>query len=184
MPSTLIPASTLTAFILTALVFVVIPGPSVLFVIGRALSLGRAGALLSVLGNAGGFLVQVAAISLGLGVLIEKSIVLFTAVKIVGALFLVYLGVQAIRHRARPVARPDAPPVGRVRSLLEGLVVGATNPKSVVFFLAVLPQFVTLTAGSVPLQLVVLGGVFVALAVISDSVWAIAASAARTWFAR
>jgi threonine/homoserine/homoserine lactone efflux protein len=180
----MIPLPTLVAFIATTLVFVVIPGPSVLFVIGRALSLGRAGALLSVLGNACGFLVQIAAIALGLGAIIERSIVLFTVIKIVGALFLVYLGVQAIRHRKQPINRDAVPAVGRWRSLAEGAVVGVSNPKSIVFFLAVLPQFVTVSTGSVELQLFTLGAVFAVMAVVTDSVWAIGASAARTWFAR
>jgi threonine/homoserine/homoserine lactone efflux protein len=180
----MIPLPTLLTFVATALVFVVIPGPSVLFVIGRALSLGRTGALLSVLGNAGGFLVQIAAIAVGLGVIIERSIVLFTTIKIVGALFLVYLGIQAIRHRTRPVSRGEVPVVSRWRALGEGAVVGVSNPKSIVFFLAVLPQFVTVSIGNVSLQLFILGAIFAVLAVLSDSVWAIGASAARSWFAR
>jgi threonine/homoserine/homoserine lactone efflux protein len=180
----MIPLPTLLAFVATALVFVVIPGPSVLFVIGRALSLGRAGALISVAGNACGFLLQIAAIALGLGVIIERSIVLFTTIKIVGALFLVYLGVQAIRHRKRPVSRGEVPVVSSWRALGEGAVVGVSNPKSIVFFLAVLPQFVTVSNGAVSLQLFTLGVIFAVLAVLSDSVWAIGASAARTWFAR
>ena len=120
----MIPAATLLAFVLTALVFVVIPGPSVLFVIGRALALGRAGALLTVLGNALGFLVQIAAIALGLGALIERSLMLFTVVKILGALFLVYLGVQAIRHRSRGIPGAAGVTTGRWRCLVEGAVVG------------------------------------------------------------
>jgi threonine/homoserine/homoserine lactone efflux protein len=180
----MIPLPTLAAFTLTALLFVVIPGPSVLFVIGRALSLGRTGALLSVLGNALGFLVQILGIALGLGVIIERSIVLFTVVKIVGALFLVYLGVRAILHRKAAAAPPaEFTPTSRWRSLGEGAVVGITNPKSIVFFIAVLPQFVTVSAGSVESQLFVLGLVFAALAVLSDSAWALGASAARGWFA-
>ncbi|HEV7948293.1 MAG TPA: LysE family translocator [Glaciihabitans sp.] len=180
----MIPPATLLAFTLTSILFVVIPGPSVLFVIGRALSLGRVGALLSVVGNALGFVVQIIAIALGLGVLIESSIVLFTAVKIAGALFLIYLGVQAIRHRTHSTAVVQTARVSKWRSLSEGAVVGATNPKSIVFFIAVLPQFVTVSVGNVPLQLALLGFVFAGLAVLSDSVWALSASAARTWFAR
>jgi threonine/homoserine/homoserine lactone efflux protein len=179
----MIPLPTLAAFTLTTLLFVVIPGPSVLFVIGRALSLGRTGALLSVLGNALGFVVQIVGISLGLGALIERSAVLFTAVKIVGALFLVYLGVRAILHRRATAAPAEFTPTRAWRSLVEGAIVGVTNPKSIVFFLAVLPQFVTVSTGNVALQLFLLGLVFAALAVVSDSVWAIGASAARGWFA-
>jgi len=175
---------TLAAFTLTALVIVVIPGPSVLFVIGRALSLGRRGALLSVLGNAMGFLVQIAAIAVGLGTLIERSILVLAIVKIAGAAFLVYLGVQAIRHRKTAIVASAAAPVSGIRSLVEGAVVGVTNPKSIVFFIAVLPQFVTVSTGGVPLQLFVLGAVFAVMAVLSDSVWALAAGFARAWFAR
>jgi len=180
----MIPPATLLAFVLTAFVFVAIPGPSVLFVIGRALALGRIGALLTVLGNALGFVVQIAAIALGLGALIERSLVLFTVIKVCGALFLVYLGVQAIRHRRRAIPSDSGAPIGRLRCLIEGVVVGATNPKSIVFFLAILPQFVTPTSGSVAAQLFILGLVFAVLAVLGDSVWALAASSARTWFAR
>ncbi|MET0989611.1 MAG: LysE family translocator, partial [Glaciihabitans sp.] len=179
----MIPFPTLAAYTLTAMLFVVIPGPSVLFVVGRALALGRAGALLSVLGNAGGFVVQIAGISLGLGVLIERSIVLFTVVKIVGGLFLVYLGVRAILHRGAATPTAAFVRVSPWRSLVEGAVVGVTNPKSIVFFLAVLPQFVTVSAGNVAVQLFILGLIFAVLAVLSDSVWALGASAARTWFA-
>lgn len=176
----MIPFPTLAAYTLTAMLFVVIPGPSVLFVVGRALALGRAGALLSVLGNAAGFVVQIAGISLGLGALIERSIVLFTAVKIVGAL---YLGVRAILHRHPATPTTAFVRVSPWRSLVEGAVVGVTNPKSIVFFLAVLPQFVTVSAGNVAVQLFILGLIFAVLAVLSDSVWALGASAARTWFA-
>ena len=180
----MVSTSNLVAFTLAALLLVVLPGPSVLFVIGRALAIGRLGALLSVIGNAVGMFAQVVAIALGLGVVLEQSIVLFTVVKFVGAAFLVYLGVQAIRHRKQRSSAATFRPVSRWRSLGEGMVVGATNPKSIVFFIAVLPQFVTLSTGNVPLQLFALGITFAGLAVLSDSVWALGASAARRWFAR
>lgn len=181
----MVPAHNLLAFALAALVLVVLPGPSVLFVVGRALSIGRLGALLSVAGNAAGMFVQVIAISAGLGLLLEQSIVLLTIVRFAGAAFLVYLGVQAIRHRNRPVAADaSAPPIGRLRSLLEGVVVGVTNPKSLVFFVAVLPQFVDGAAGSVPLQLLELGAIFAGMALLLDSVWAIGAGYARDWLGR
>jgi len=180
----MVPGSNLIAFTLAAALLVVLPGPSVIFVIGRALSIGRIGALLSVAGNALGMFLQVVAIALGLGVLLEQSVLLFTIVKFAGAAFLVYLGVQAIRHRNR-ASEAEAPASrSRVRSLVEGLVVGVTNPKSVVFFVAVLPQFVAHNVGAIPLQMMQLGLVFVSLALICDSVWALGASAARTWFGR
>ena len=181
----MVPTANLVAFVLAALVLVVLPGPSVLFVIGRALSIGRVGALLSVAGNAVGMFVQVIAIAAGLGLLLEQSVVLLTIVRFAGAAFLVYLGVQAIRHRNRHVASAAAASsTSRLRSLTEGVVVGLTNPKSLVFFVAVLPQFVDAGSGSVPLQLLELGAIFAVMALLLDSVWAIGAGYARDWFGR
>jgi threonine/homoserine/homoserine lactone efflux protein len=178
------PIANYLAFVGTAIVVVVIPGPSVLFVIGRALSLGRAGALLSVVGNAIGLLLQVLAVSLGLGVVIEESAVVFMVVKFAGAAFLIYLGIQAIRHRKNAMVQEDVVASGPFKVLLEGGLVGVSNPKSIVFLLAVLPQFVALPAGGVAFQLFVLGATFALIALVLDSVWAVSASAARNWFAR
>ncbi|MGW5877032.1 LysE family translocator [Nocardiopsis terrae] len=180
------PVANVAAFALTALVLVLVPGPSVLFVIGRSLSLGRLGGFLSVLGNALGMLPVIAAVSLGVGAIVAESLVVLTAVKLVGAAYLVHLGVQAIRHRnartgADEAAVPRTPPS---RVLREGFVVGATNPKTVVFLSAVLPQFVSYGAGAIPVQLALLGLVFVAVALAGDTVWALAAGTARSWFAR
>jgi len=180
----MIPTANLLAFSLTALLLVLLPGPSVLFAIGRALALGRRAAFISVVGNALGMYVQVIAVSLGLGVLLTESIVLMTIVKLAGAGFLVYLGIQAIRHRhdaAAPVERVK--PLGPVRNFLEGAFVGLTNPKTIVFFLAILPQFVAPSTGTaLGIQMLVLGGIFVTLGVIFDSIYAIVAGSAREWF--
>jgi threonine/homoserine/homoserine lactone efflux protein len=179
----MVPEANLVAYVITAILLVVLPGPSVLFVIGRALEIGRTGALLSVAGNALGFLVQVVAIAAGLGSLLNQSEVLLTIVKFVGAGFLVYLGVQAIRHRNDEVAIGASAPVrGWARTLVEGGIVGVTNPKTIVFFIAVLPQFVDSASGNIPLQLFTLGAIFAGLALILDSVWALSASFARDWF--
>jgi threonine/homoserine/homoserine lactone efflux protein len=182
----MIPAGNVLAFALAALGLMLIPGPSVLFVIGRSLALGRIGGLLSVAGNAAGALVIAAAVALGVGVIVEQSIVLFTAIKIAGALYLVFLGIQAIRHRNDVHA--DSPQSRRPRSarrmLAEGFVVGVSNPKTIVFLVAVLPQFVDYPRGGIPLQLATLGAVFVAIALVSDSVWALVAGSVRQWFAR
>jgi threonine/homoserine/homoserine lactone efflux protein len=181
----MVPASNLLAFSLASVVLIAVPGPSVLFVIGRALALGWKGGVLTVLGNACGQLLQVVAVALGVGVLVAQSLLLFSAVKFAGAAYLVYLGVQAIRHRRSPAGPQGRVPDGRPWRLVgEGAVVGATNPKSVVFFVAVLPQFVDYPAGSIPLQMGVLGTVFLLIAVVSDSLWALAAGTARQWFAR
>lgn len=180
-----VPPENLLAFTVAALVLVVIPGPSVLFTIGRALALGRIGGLLSVLGNALGMLPLIVAVAFGVGGIVAQSVVLFTAVKIAGTLYLVFLGIQAIRHRGRAAAQANgALPRSAGRQLSESFVVGVTNPKTIAFFVAVLPQFIDVGAGAAPLQMMQLGLVFVALALACDSVWALAAAQARTWFGR
>lgn len=179
------PLANLLAFALTALVIVVIPGPSVMFVIGRSLSLGRRGGLLSVVGNALGFIPQVTAVALGIGVVVAQSMVLFSIIKFAGAAYLVYLGVQAIRHRLALVSEEVGVSVrSSWRLLAEGFTVGLTNPKTIVFFVAVIPQFVDYSAGYVPVQMLVLGITAMTIGLICDSVWALSASFFRDWFAR
>lgn len=181
----MVPPSNLLTFSLASALLIAVPGPSVLFVIGRSLALGRRGGLLSVVGNALGELVQIAAVAVGLGVVLAQSVVLFTIVKFAGAAYLIYLGIQAIRqHKGRSTPSNPSRSASTWKLLREGLVVGATNPKSVVFFVAVLPQFVDYSAGAIPLQLAMLGAVFLLIALVSDSVWALAAGTARQWFAR
>jgi threonine/homoserine/homoserine lactone efflux protein len=182
-----LPVGNAATFALTALALIVIPGPSVLFVIGRSLALGRRGGLVSVLGNALGTLPAVAAVSFGLGQVIADSLIVFLVIKIVGALYLAYLGVQAIRHRHDHAASVDSAPVqppSTLRLLREGIVVGASNPKTVVFFVAVLPQFVNRHSGAGSLQLALLGSIFIVIALASDSTWAVVAGTARAWFGR
>ena len=182
----MLPLANLLTFVLVAIPIIVMPGPSVLFIIGRSLSLGRTGGILSVLGNGIGGIVIVIAVAFGVGIIIAQSVVLFTVIKIAGALYLVYLGVQAIRHRkqAAATATEDVPRTTKLRLLLQGVFVGVSNPKTIVFFIAVLPQFVDYSAGTIPLQMLVLGTVFILLALVADSVWALAAGTARQWFAR
>lgn len=183
----MLPAQNAGAFALAALALIVIPGPSVLFVIGRSLSLGRVGGILSVLGNALGMIPAIVAVSLGVGALVAQSLVVLFVIKVLGAAYLVYLGVQAIRRRHDHVgAGPDlttARPSAR-RLVLEGFVVGLSNPKTIVFFVAVLPQFVSYDAGAIPPQLALLGGIFFGIALACDSAWALTAGTARSWFAR
>lgn len=180
----MIPIENLLAFMLTSLVIIVIPGPSVLFVIGRAIALGRRAGVLSVVGNALGTIPAIIAVAFGVGAIVASSVVAFTVIKIVGALYLVYLGIQAIRHRHAHIPGIQQRPA-RTRTLLaEGFIVGLTNPKTIAFFVAVLPQFVDPAAGPVWVQLLMLGLVFEALALASDSIWALAAGTARAWFAR
>jgi threonine/homoserine/homoserine lactone efflux protein len=171
----------LVAFVLTAVALIVIPGPSVLFVISRSLVLGAPAGLATVFGNAVGGFVQVLAVAFGLGAIVERSIAVFTIIKLVGAAYLVYLGVRAIRHR-RSLAEALATPVEaktRRQILLDGFVVGIANPKTIIIFTAILPQFVDRSAGHVTAQLLVLGALFYAIAVVSDSAWALLAGTAR-----
>lgn len=180
------PLSSFLAFVAVAAVVILIPGPSVLFTIGRALSVGRREALLTVLGNAGGEWVQVPAVAVGLGSLIAASATLFTVLKIGGALYLVYLGVQAIRHRrtlSEAMEEVITPSRAR-RAFRQGFVVGLTNPKTTVFFAAILPQFVDPAHGHVPLQMLALGSIFPVMAIALDSCWALGAGTARAWFVR
>ena len=177
------PSDHLVAFVLLAFVLIAVPGPSVLFVVTRSLTLGRSAGVATVVGNTAGVYVQVMAVAFGLGALVQESTELFTAIKLCGAGYLVFLGVQAFRHRRSLVAaleRPVEPKLLR-RILADGFVVGVLNPKVIVFFMAVLPQFVAPTSGSVTPQLLVLGAIFCGVALVSDSLWALLAGAARAW---
>ena len=182
----MVSTGSLLAFAVTAFALIVVPGPSVLFVISRGVALGGRAAVATVIGNAAGAYSQVVVVALGLGAIIESSAEVFTAVKLVGADYVVFLGVQAIRHR-RTLARVlDAAtaPRGTRRILREGYVVGITNPKAAVFMAAVLPQFTDPARGHVPIQLLLLGLVFVGIALVSDSIWGLAAGYTRGWLGR
>ncbi len=177
------------AFVVASILFIQVPGPSLLFTIGRALTVGRRDALLSVVGNGVGLVLQVLLVAVGLGAVVATSATAYTVIKLVGAGYVIYLGVQAIRHRgdarlALERSAGDLPvrPTS-MRSVRTGVVVGGTNPKSIVFFVAFLPQFISESAGSPGVALAVLGLAFGAMAIASDSVWALAASKARDWFA-
>lgn len=176
------------AFLAASLLFIQVPGPSLLFTIGRALTVGRRDALLSVVGNGLGLLGQMLAVAFGLGALVAASATAYTVLRLAGAAYVVYLGAQAIRHRADArltmlsADRITHPPASAVRSLRVGITVGLTNPKTLVFFTAFLPQFVNTDAGHAPVQLLALGAAFVVMAVASDSLWALLAARARDWF--
>jgi threonine/homoserine/homoserine lactone efflux protein len=176
------------AFLVASILFIQVPGPSLLFTIGRALTVGRRDALLSVAGNGIGITVQVVLIAVGLAAVVTASSAAYTVVKVVGATYVIMLGIQAIRHRSDARSALDAPIPpsrgGSVRSLRTGFVVGVTNPKTLVFFVAFLPQFVEAGSGHLGLQMTLLGLAFGAMAICSDSIWALLASKARDWFAR
>jgi threonine/homoserine/homoserine lactone efflux protein len=182
----MIPASHLLAFALIAFALIIVPGPNVLFIISRSLMLGRTAGVGTALGGQIGVYVQVAAVAFGVGAVVERSVAVFTVLKLAGAAYLVYLGVQALRHRrslAAALGTPAEPKTIR-RILRDGFFVGLTNPKAIVFFVAVLPQFVDRSAGHVSVQMLLLGAIFLAIAVVCDSTWALVAGTARAWLAR
>ena len=176
----------LFGYALASFVLIVIPGPSVLFVVGRALAHGRRTALATVCGNAAGNYVVAACVAFGIGTLVERAVAVFTVVKLAGALYLVWLGIQAIRRR-KALATAFAGVTearGDRRAAREGFLVGVTNPKALILFGAVLPQFVDRAAGHVPVQMLLLSLVSIAIGLVSDSSWGVGASFVRSWFAR
>lgn len=206
----MISGHTLLAFSGLALLLIVLPGPSMLFIVGRALNHGRREALLSVVGNGLGVFVHAGLVAVGVGALLASSETAFWVLKIGGGLYLIYLGVQQIRHRhegadalvvlshddageagdtggadarvaqvGAAVTRP-----GALRLLLESFAVGITNPKTLVFMVAVLPQFADPARGSMTFQMLELGAIFLIIALISDGTVALVATWARRWFLR
>ena len=171
-------AGTLGVFALAALALIVVPGPAVLYILAQSIDGGRVAGLVSALGVALGGLVHVAAAAIGLSALLLSSATAFTVVKLAGAAYLIGLGLHTLLSRREPPAA-DVRRERRVRRIFwQGVVVNVLNPKTALFFLAFLPQFVDPDRGSVALQLLVLGLVFVILAVCSDSLWALGAGSA------
>jgi threonine/homoserine/homoserine lactone efflux protein len=174
----------LAAFTATSMALLVLPGPSVLFVVAQGVAYGRRAALATVAGNTAGLGVHVAAVSLGVGQVVRRSLALFTVMKLVGAAYIVVLGVRALRHRRELLARLAGSGAASPRRLArDGFVVGVSNPKTTLFFLAVLPQFVRSSGGHghVTAQLLALGLVFMALAIVNDSLYGLAAGSVRRW---
>jgi threonine/homoserine/homoserine lactone efflux protein len=175
----------LASFAVAAFIIIVIPGPSVLFVISRGVSLGRRAALATVLGNTIGAGLQGLLVVFGLGALVTRSIAVYNVVKFGGALYLVYLGWTAFKNRkSLALSQADA---GTAKSstqiVREGFVVGVSNPKIIVFFSATLPQFIERDHGSVTVQMLGLLGVFCTVALFSDGLWGILSGSVRGWFA-
>jgi threonine/homoserine/homoserine lactone efflux protein len=181
------PTEHLAAYLVTVYVLILIPGPSVLFIVSRGVALGRRAALATVFGNAAGLGLQLLLVAVGLGAILAESDTVFTVLKTAGGAYLVLLGVRTFAGR-RGLARafsavdPVPEPLGQV--LREGAIVGATNPKSLVIFVAVLPDFVERSEGHETTQLLILGAIFVAIAVLSDGAWALASGTARRMLAR
>ncbi|MEI7779574.1 MAG: LysE family translocator [Actinomycetes bacterium] len=176
----------LIEFVIASFVIILVPGPSVLFTVARAVAWGRTVAVVTVLGNALGMLTLATLIAFGFGPLLQHSVLLYDGVQWAGGAYLIWLGVDAIRHREVHAADmldqgPTAP--GLRQTLREGFVVGILNPKAVVFFAAVFPQFVNRSAGHVSLQLLLFGVIFAAIAILSDGTWGVVAGTIREWLA-
>lgn len=172
--------STLLLFAGAALALILVPGPAVLYIVAQSIDRGRVAGLVSALGVATGGLVHVVAATVGLSSLLVSSATAFTVVKLAGAAYLVGLGLHTLLRRRDADVPQDAPRATRRlrRRYWQGVVVNVLNPKTALFFLAFLPQFVDPARGSAALQLATLGATFVVLAVVCDSGWALAAGTA------
>lgn len=183
----MVPTNHLTAFLVTVYVLILIPGPSVLFTVSRGVALGRRAALANVLGNTSGLAIQLVLVAIGLGALLARSDAVYEALKLIGCAYLIVLGVRTVRDRGRlaeGLRVTTVAPRSLRRVMREGLVVGVTNPKGLIIFTAVLPQFIERSHGHATLQLLSLGAIVVCVAVLSDSTWALAAGSAREWLGR
>ena len=178
--------SRLPEYIVAAMVIILAPGPSVLFVIARAIAWGRKTAVFTVAGNVTGAFALSTLVAIGLGPVLQRSDLAYAAIQWGGGLYLMYLGVDAIRHRrvhAEDMRNQGDVAPGIMHSMRDGFWVGGLNPKGLVFYAAVLPQFVDREKGNVALQLIFLGAVFSILAFVSDGTWGLLAGTARQWLA-
>ena len=178
--------SRLPEYIVAAMVIILAPGPSVLFVIARAIAWGRKTAVFTVAGNVTGAFALSTLVAIGLGPVLQRSDLAYAAIQWGGGLYLMYLGVDAIRHRrvhAEDMRNQGDVAPGIMRSMRDGFWVGGLNPKGLVFYAAVLPQFIDRERGNVTAQLILLGAVFAILAFVSDGTWGLLAGTARNWLA-
>jgi threonine/homoserine/homoserine lactone efflux protein len=170
---------TLAVFALAALALLAVPGPAVIYIVTRSIHQGRASGLASVLGIHVGTLVHLAFATLGLSAILASSATAFTAVKLLGAAYLIVVGIRTLLGRAdEDETDPQQPPRRRRRDFAEGVIVNVLNPKTALFFLAFLPQFVDPDLGHAWLQILELGLTFMLLGLITDSMWALAAGSA------
>jgi threonine/homoserine/homoserine lactone efflux protein len=176
--------SVLPLFTVTALALLVIPGPAVLYITARAAAQGRRAGLVSLLGIHTGSVVHVLAAVAGLSALLVASATAFTVVKVVGAVYLIYLGIRTIAGRANSDSRSGLVRRGLRRLYLDGIVVNICNPKTALFFLAFLPQFVDPDRGPVWTQTLILGLLFIVLGIASDGVYALASAQLGRWLRR
>jgi threonine/homoserine/homoserine lactone efflux protein len=177
-------SSSLLLFVSAALLLLVIPGPAVFYIVGRSIGHGRGAGLVSALGISVGTLVHTAAAAVGLSALLMSSAMAFSAVKYLGAAYLIYLGVQKIRRDESFVVEGDAQRVKLSRIFAQGIVVNVLNPKSALFFFAFLPQFVDPARGAVVPQILFLGTLFAVMGLTGDSIWALTSGTVAGLFRR
>lgn len=173
-------------YLIAAMVIILAPGPSVLFIIARAIAWGRATAVATVAGNVTGAFTLSLMVAFGLGPILQRSETAFIAVQFLGGFYLIYLGIDAIRHSrvhaADMVNQGDLKP-SPFKSAKDGFWVGALNPKGLVFFAAILPQFIDQGSENVTSQLILMGATFSILAFFSDGTWGLIAGTVRQWMA-
>jgi threonine/homoserine/homoserine lactone efflux protein len=171
----LISHSSLILFVTGAAILLVIPGPAVTYVVSRSIGHGRAAGLVSVLGIVTGTLCHVVAAALGISALLASSAVAFQFVKYLGAAYLIYLGIRTLRRKDEQLLEADTSETKLIRVYGQGLLVNLLNPKTALFFLAFLPQFVDPARGHVTLQILQLGILFALMGWCSDSFYAVIA---------
>lgn len=174
-------SGTLALFAVAALALAVVPGPAVLYIVAQSVDQGRLAGLVSALGISVGSLVHVVAATIGLSSLLASSATAFTVVKYAGAAYLIFLGVRRLLTRERLEEERAIAPRSRRRLFLDGVVVNVLNPKTALFFVAFLPQFIDPEQGLATLQILVLGLAFTVIALCSDSVWALTAGTLGSW---
>jgi threonine/homoserine/homoserine lactone efflux protein len=174
--------TTLAFFAAASLALAVVPGPAVLYIVAQSVDQGRLAGLVSALGISAGSLVHVTAATIGLSSLLASSATAFTIVKYAGAAYLIMLGIRRLMTREVLEDEVGQPPLRtRRRLFVDGVVVNVLNPKTALFFLAFLPQFVDPSAGFATIQILVLGLLFTVIALCSDSLWALTAGTVGAW---
>ena len=180
----MISGSQLVAFFAASIAIIMVPGPSVLFTLARGVAWGRAVAVLTVLGNSIGTLVLSIIVAIGLGPLLAHSKGFAIVLQLAGGGYLLWLGLDALRHRhahAQAMTKREGVRPRNLHVVRQGFTVGILNPKSLVFFAAVFPHFVDRAKGHVTVQLLILGCIFSVMAFLSDSTWGLIAGTAREW---
>lgn len=171
----------LLGFVAAAIVVLLLPGPAVLYILARSISQGRRAGLVSVVGLSSGALLHVVAATVGLSALLLASATAFGVVKILGAGYLIYLGMRTILERSEVTGAELAAPRSYRRIFADGVVVAVLNPKIAIFFLAFLPQFVQPERGPIAQQVFLLGLLYVGLALVTDGAYAIVAGSLKGW---